>query len=185
MQITGKKLHGNAGLWLFTCNSDSKFNLFEHGTRVQSELSVQVGNNLQLQHVAASLSATCLGATDVGHFALVEPLLPKLRAQSHPSRVVLVSSMGHMFQVQNFLKSLRVAGNQELQCVFTHRCRGAKPLARRLSQILTVIIHVCGEQRSPLDLDDLHYENRPYGRIAAYGQSKAANVMFAKEVAER
>ena len=40
-------------------------------------------------------------------------------------------------------------------------------------------------QRSPLDMDDLHYENRPYGRIAAYGQSKAANVMFAKELAER
>ena len=67
----------------------------------------------------------------------MEPLLPKLRAQSHPSRVVVVSSMGHMFQ------------------------------------------------RSPLDLDDLHYEKRSYGRVAAYGQSKAANVMFASEIAER
>ena len=41
-------------------------------------------------------------AVFAGHFALVEPLLPKLRAQDHPSRVVLVSSMGHLFQVQSF-----------------------------------------------------------------------------------
>jgi NAD(P)-dependent dehydrogenase (short-subunit alcohol dehydrogenase family) len=72
-----------------------------------------------------------------GHFALVEPLLPKLRAQSHPSRVVVVSSMGHLFQ------------------------------------------------RTALDMDDLHYEKRKYGRVAAYGQSKFANIMFASEIAER
>jgi NAD(P)-dependent dehydrogenase (short-subunit alcohol dehydrogenase family) len=39
--------------------------------------------------------------------------------------------------------------------------------------------------RSGVQLDDLHFEHRPYEPWAAYGQSKTANVLFAVEGAKR
>lgn len=36
-----------------------------------------------------------------------------------------------------------------------------------------------------VDLDDLHFDRRPYDRIAGYAQSKLANVLHAKELARR
>ena len=41
-------------------------------------------------------------------------------------------------------------------------------------------------QNGPFDFEDLHYKNgRKYTRYGAYGQSKAANILFTKELAER
>lgn len=40
-------------------------------------------------------------------------------------------------------------------------------------------------QRGPFVFDDLHYKNRAYTRYGAYGQSKASNILFAKELAAR
>lgn len=39
--------------------------------------------------------------------------------------------------------------------------------------------------RGPLQLDDLHFKRRSYGAWTAYGQSKAANILFAKELNRR
>ncbi|MEV4267064.1 SDR family NAD(P)-dependent oxidoreductase [Kribbella sp. NPDC049584] len=39
--------------------------------------------------------------------------------------------------------------------------------------------------RSDVQLDDLHFEHRPYEPWAAYGQSKTANILFAVEAAKR
>jgi NAD(P)-dependent dehydrogenase (short-subunit alcohol dehydrogenase family) len=36
-----------------------------------------------------------------------------------------------------------------------------------------------------VDFDDIHFERRPYETLAAYGQSKTANVLFAVAAAER
>lgn len=78
-----------------------------------------------------------IGTNHFGHFALTEPLVPKLIAQEFPSRVVALASIGHKFQ------------------------------------------------RGPFVFDDLHYKNRAYTRYGAYGQSKASNILFAKELAAR
>ena len=40
-------------------------------------------------------------------------------------------------------------------------------------------------QSKPFEWDDLHFNNRKYTRYGAYGQSKAANILFAKELATR
>jgi NAD(P)-dependent dehydrogenase (short-subunit alcohol dehydrogenase family) len=42
-----------------------------------------------------------------------------------------------------------------------------------------------GHQDAPVDLDDPHFERRPYDPGIAYGQSKTANVLFAVEAATR
>lgn len=39
--------------------------------------------------------------------------------------------------------------------------------------------------RTPVDLDDPQFEDRPYDRDLAYGQSKTANVLFAVEASSR
>ncbi|MCC7144662.1 MAG: SDR family oxidoreductase [Candidatus Eisenbacteria bacterium] len=48
------------------------------------------------------------------------------------------------------------------------------------------VAHVGMRNRdSTLDLDDLHFERRPYDGLAAYGQSKLAMVIYARHLAKR
>ena len=79
-----------------------------------------------------------IGVNHIGHFYLTKLLLPKIKASGtaeHPSRIVAVSSLAHLF--------------------------GA------------------------INLEDLNYENRKYGAWASYGQSKLANILFARELAKQ
>lgn len=76
-----------------------------------------------------------LGVNHIGHHYLTVTLLPKMMAQSFPSRVICVASEGH-----------------------------------RMGHI---------------DLHDPNFEHRPYSRWESYGQSKLANILFAKELAHR
>ena len=74
------------------------------------------------------------GINHMGHFALVDRLLPKLRGARAP-RVVALSSSGH-----------------------------------RISDVRW---------------DDLHFEQAPYDKWVAYGQSKTANALFARALDAR
>jgi NAD(P)-dependent dehydrogenase (short-subunit alcohol dehydrogenase family) len=42
-----------------------------------------------------------------------------------------------------------------------------------------------GHKRSPIDFDDIHFEQKPYEKWAAYGQAKTANALFALELNRR
>ncbi|MCB1616675.1 MAG: SDR family NAD(P)-dependent oxidoreductase, partial [Pseudomonadales bacterium] len=42
-----------------------------------------------------------------------------------------------------------------------------------------------GHKHASVDLDDLHWEKRPYNKWQAYGQSKTANVLFTFELDQR
>jgi NAD(P)-dependent dehydrogenase (short-subunit alcohol dehydrogenase family) len=42
-----------------------------------------------------------------------------------------------------------------------------------------------GHRRSPIVFDDIHFRNRPYDPMGAYGQSKTANILFAVEITRR
>jgi NAD(P)-dependent dehydrogenase (short-subunit alcohol dehydrogenase family) len=48
-----------------------------------------------------------------------------------------------------------------------------------------VVVSSAGHQFGGLDLDDMHFRRRSYGKIKAYGQSKMCNILFAKELARR
>lgn len=71
-----------------------------------------------------------IGTNHLGHFALTNLLLPRIR-----DRVVTVSSIGH--------------------------------------------------RTGTIDFDDLNWERRPYRAMAAYGQSKLANLLFTSELQRR
>lgn len=77
-----------------------------------------------------------LGTNHYGHFYILSMVLPKIKAQTFPSRVIAVSSMAHKM----------------------------------------------GE----VDVKDLNFSNgRVYEGWAAYGQSKAANILMIRELADR
>ncbi|KIH97471.1 short-chain dehydrogenase [Streptomonospora alba] len=48
-----------------------------------------------------------------------------------------------------------------------------------------VTVSSVAHRRGGLDFDDLHWRTRRYDRVAAYGQSKLANLMFAYELQRR
>ena len=51
--------------------------------------------------------------------------------------------------------------------------------------VRVVVVSSAGHQFGGLDLDDMHFRRRSYGKIKAYGQSKMCNILFAKELARR
>ncbi len=51
---------------------------------------------------------------------------------------------------------------------------------------LSSVVHAGrGNQPVKIDFDDLHFDRKPYSAMAAYAQSKLANVLHAKELARR
>lgn len=83
----------------------------------------------------------------------------------------------------------RTAHGWDTQFVVNHlghfalACGLHAPLAAGLARI--VVVSSSSHQVSPVVFDDIHFDRRPYDAIAAYGQSKTANVLFAVEAARR
>lgn len=48
-----------------------------------------------------------------------------------------------------------------------------------------LVVSSLANESASIDFDDLNWKKRPYGQVSAYGQSKLANVLFAKELDER
>lgn len=48
-----------------------------------------------------------------------------------------------------------------------------------------LVVSSLANESASIDLEDLNWKKRPYGQVSAYGQSKLANVLFAKELDER
>ena len=52
--------------------------------------------------------------------------------------------------------------------------------------IVSSVVHAGGPRNRPnVDLEDINFKNRPFGNMAAYAEAKVANVLYAKELAER
>lgn len=61
---------------------------------------------------------------------------------------------------------------------------GLAPLLRTSAPARVITVSSRAHQRTSMDFDDLHGEQR-YGVMRAYGQSKLANILFARELARR
>jgi len=59
------------------------------------------------------------------------------------------------------------------------------PALRRGAPSRVVALSSIGHRVCPVDLEDLHFERRPYNPWVAYGQSKTANILFAVEFDRR
>lgn len=77
-----------------------------------------------------------------------------------------VNHIGHFYLTKLLLPKLKASGTAE------------KP-ARVVA--VASLAHVFGA----INLEDLNYENRKYTAWGSYGQSKLANILFAKELARR
>lgn len=78
-----------------------------------------------------------------------------------------VNHLGHFLLTELLLEVLKASAPARIVCLSSvvHAGRGSEPVN--------------------IDFDDLHYEKRPYSAMAAYAQSKLANVLHAKELALR
>ena len=108
-----------------------------------------------------------------------------------PSRVVVVSSKGHIIQVSHVLSDACHPFGHHLRhqrCILRccHVCKltSDTSTAGRAPLDLAVCSRL-SRQRGPLQFDDLHYARRRYNAFGAYAQSKACNILFASELARR
>lgn len=85
---------------------------------------------------------------------------------------------------------LRTAGGWELQFATNHvghfaLATGLHGALARAQGARVVVVSSSAHHRSPVVLDDVHFERRAYDRWVAYGQSKTANILFAVEASRR
>ena len=59
------------------------------------------------------------------------------------------------------------------------------PLLRKAEKARVVVVSSSAHAMGKIDFEDLNWRTRPYNSMGAYGQSKLANILFAKELARR
>lgn len=77
---------------------------------------------------------------------------------------------------------LQFATNHFGHFALAHGLHGALISARGAR---VVSVSSAGHLRSPVVFEDIHFHDRPYDPLLAYGQSKTANILFAVEATER
>lgn len=134
---------------------------------------------------------------------MTEPLLNKLKAQvilavqSHTSTACTSTLITYLSPTPLLPAYFRVPVNSALSptcAVILPLCstfcqpiyrEGALLVQEFPSRVVALSSLAHTFQKGPIDFNDLHYKDRAYTRYGAYGQSKAANVLFAKEFAAR
>lgn len=171
----------NTGLGLQTARS-----LAEHGATVVLACRDMTKAGTAAQRIRADLpdAAIEVAELDLGSLDAVRAQAAAITGR-FPAIDVLVNNAGVMYPPLQ-----RTADGFELQLGTNHL--GPFVLTGRLlpalraapgSRIVTVasIAHTRGN----IDLEDPNYERRGYNRVGAYGQSKLANLLFARELDRR
>lgn len=98
---------------------------------------------------------------------------------------VLVNNAGGIFGERLLTEDgfERTMGTNHLGPYLFTRLLLPQLLAAPAGRVVTVAS--LAHRNAELQLDDLHFERRPYRSMAAYGQSKLANVLFSNELARR
>ncbi|TDW71462.1 SDR family NAD(P)-dependent oxidoreductase [Kribbella pratensis] len=152
-----------------------------------AEVTLAVRNTAAGERVAAGIiESTGNNHVFVAPIELADPMSVRAFADSWTGPLhILVNNAGVMAEPLN-----RTPQGWEHQFATNHL--GHFGLALGLYDALAaagdarvVSVSSSAHQRSDVQLDDLHFEHRPYEPWAAYGQSKTANILFAVEAAKR
>jgi NAD(P)-dependent dehydrogenase (short-subunit alcohol dehydrogenase family) len=152
-----------------------------------AEVTLAVRNTEAGGRVAADITATTgnknirVATLDLADRASIDEFVSKWTGPLH----ILVNNAGVMA-----LPETRTAEGWEMQFAVNHL--GHFALATGLYGALKaggnariVSVSSSAHQYSPVVFDDVHYSFRVYDPLAAYGQSKTANILFAVEAARR
>lgn len=157
-----------------------------HGAHV-----VLAARNVEKAHAVARAIRASTGSDRLDVEELELASLASVRAcarrvlASHPALHILVNNAGVMAcplarTPEGF--ELHLASNHIGHFLLTGLLL---PALRRGAPSRVVCLSSIGHRVTPVALDDLHFERRPYNPWIAYGQSKTANVLFAVELERR
>ncbi len=121
---------------------------------------------------------------DLANLASVQEFAADV-AGSHDKVHLLINNAGVMG-----LPETRIGPGWEGQFAINHighfvLTKELAPYLKNAGGARVVCLSSLGHKRSPVHFDDIHYENRPYDKMEAYGQSKTANALFALELNRR
>lgn len=145
-----------------------------------AEVTLAVRNTAEGHRLADEIGAATAGSClvqrlDLGDVASIDAFAESWHGPLHG----LVNNAGIMATPET-----RTPQGWEIQFATNHL--GHFALASALHPALAagapsrvVSLSSVGHRRSPVMFDDIHFDQRPYDKFAAYGQSKTANVLFA------
>ena len=122
---------------------------------------------------------------DLGSLASVRDAAAEM-AETYPRIDLLINNAGVMYPPKQ-----TTADGFELQFGTNHLGHFALTglLLKNLLDVegsrVVVVASIAHNIRAKIDFDDLQWERRRYDRVAAYGQSKLANLMFAYDLQRR
>ena len=136
---------------------------------------------IQAEEPAGSVTFAALDLSDLDSVAAFAGAF----ADTHDRLDLLINNAGVMVPPLGRTKQgfeLQIGTNHLGHFALTARLL---PLVERTAGARIVVVSSSAQRAGRIDFDDLSWERRPYSAIAAYGQSKLANMMFALELARR
>lgn len=161
--------------------------LAQHGARVVMAVRDTAKGDAaaaQIRALAPAADVT-VHKLDLGSLASVREAAAEL-ASTYPRIDLLINNAGVMYPPKQ-----TTADGFELQFGTNHLGHFALTglLLNNLlpvdSSRVVVVASIAHNIRAKIDFDDLQWERRRYERVASYGQSKLANLMFAYELQRR
>jgi len=182
VDLSGKKVlvtGGSSGLGAETCRVlAARGALVILAARNRSKAAA-VARSIRGQFPDARVDVAQL---ELGNLDRVRRFADRIRA-SHDQLHILINNAGVMACPYG-----KTEDGFELHFAINHL--GHFLMTRQLEPVLVpgarvVMVSSSGHQISPVRFDDIHFDQRPYDKWQAYGQSKTANVLFAVALNQR
>lgn len=130
------------------------------------------------------MAGVSIGTMDLADLASVRKFAGEVLAGGKPLHL-LINNAGIMACPER-----RAGPGWELQFATNHighfvLTNALAPLLRKANGARAVCLSSTAHKMSPIRWDDIHFRKAPYEKWAAYGQSKTANALFARELDAR
>ena len=125
-----------------------------------------------------------VGSMDLGDLVSVRKFAREVVAEGRPLHL-LINNAGVMACPET-----RIGPGWELQFTTNHIGHSVltnelAPLLKKAGRARVVCLSSTGHKLSPIRWGDIHFTKEPYNKWVAYGQSKTANALFARELDRR